>query len=90
MSSPQPKPRAIIKLLFDARGMHCSLWSRKLYSWLEIQLHVNKEKTPKLLAVHSWRSSNWGSKIRNAHGRVLLVAFSTQYFPLFHGLPSYS
>lgn len=90
MSIPQPKPRAIIKLLFDAGGMRCSLRSRKLYSWLEIQLHVNKDKTPKLLAVHSWCSSKWGSKIRNAHGRVLLGVFSTQCFPSFHGLPSYS
>lgn len=83
MSIPQPRPKAIIKLFFNARRMYCSLLSRRPYSWLEIQLCVNKDKTPELLAVHSWCSHKWGTIIRNAHRRALLGVFSTQHFALF-------
>lgn len=83
MSVPQPRPKAIIKLFFNVRGMHCSLLSKRPYSWLEIQLYVNKDKTPELLAMHSWCTCKWGTIIRNAHGRAPLGVFSTQHFALF-------
>jgi len=70
--------------------MRCALLSSRLYSWVEVQLGVNKDKTPKHLAVHSWNSCKWGTKIRNAHGRVLLGVFSAQHFASFRGLPTYS
>lgn len=70
--------------------MLCSLLPGKLHSWLEIQLCVNKDKTPEPLAARSRPRYKWDAKIRNAHERVLLGVFRAERVALFRGFLSYS